>query len=82
MKWKMSKTYLEVYGWLFHKVEQLTLSLALGASLKAQMVKNLPANAGDKESVPGWVRSPGEGHGNTLQYSCWRTPWTEEPGQI
>ena len=34
------------------------------------MVKNLPANAGDAGSVPGWGRSPGEGNGNPLQYSC------------
>ena len=37
------------------------------------MVKNLPANAGATGNVgliPGSERSPGEGHGNTLQYSC------------
>ena len=27
-------------------------------------------NAGDLSSVPEWGRSPGEGHGNPLQYSC------------
>ena len=31
------------------------------------MVKNLPANAGP---IPGSVRSPAEGNGNLLQYSC------------
>ena len=37
------------------------------------MVKNLPANAGDARdtgSIPGLERSPGEGNGNPLQYSC------------
>ena len=34
------------------------------------VVKNLPANEGDVGSVPGWERSPGEGNGNPLQYSC------------
>ena len=37
------------------------------------MVKNLPANTGDArdtDSVPEWERSPGEGNGNPLQYSC------------
>ena len=34
------------------------------------MVKNLPANAGDTGSIPGSGRSPGEGNGNPLQYSC------------
>ena len=41
------------------------------------MVKNLPANAGDKRdtgSIPGSGRSPGGGHGNSLQYSCPKYP--------
>ena len=29
-----------------------------------------PANAGDAGSIPGPGRSPGDGKGNTLQYSC------------
>ena len=35
-----------------------------------QMVKNLPAKAGDTGLTPGSGRSPGEGNGNSLQYSC------------
>ena len=37
------------------------------------MVKNPPANAEgirDLDSIPGLGRSPEEGHGNPLQYSC------------
>ena len=37
------------------------------------MVKNLPANSGDTGDVgstTGSGRSPGEGNGNPLQYSC------------
>ena len=34
------------------------------------MVKSLPANAGDAGSIPGLGRSPGEGKGYLLQYSC------------
>ena len=34
------------------------------------MVKILPANAGDPGLIPGSGRSPGEGNGNPLQYSC------------
>ena len=42
-------------------------------------MKNLPANAGDAGSNPGWGRSPGEGNSNPLQcslagYSPWG-PW-------
>ena len=39
-------------------------------------------NVGDPGSIPGSGRSPGEGNGNRLQYSCWRIPWTEEPGGL
>ena len=52
--------------WLTHTVlEQGFLGGARG--------KNLPANAGnirDMGAIPGLGRSPGEGHGNPLQYSC------------
>ena len=41
------------------------------------LIKKLPANAGDIRdtgSIPGFGRSPGEGHGNPLQYSCLENP--------
>ena len=38
------------------------------------MVKNPPANAGYLDSIPGSGRSPGEGNGNLLQYSCLGNP--------
>ena len=31
-------------------------------------------NAGDLDSIPGLGRSPGEGNGNPLQYSCLENP--------
>ena len=37
-------------------------------------IKNLPANAGDAGSIRGSGKSPGEGNGNPLQYSCLRNP--------
>ena len=43
------------------------------ASKVALVVKNLLAGAGDARdacSIPGLERSPGEGNGNLLQYSC------------
>ena len=48
-----------------------------GISQVELVVKNLPANAGDLRdtgSTPGWGGSPGEGHGNPLQYSCLENP--------
>ena len=38
------------------------------------VVKNPPANAGDVGSILGSGRSPGEGNGNPLQYSCLGNP--------
>ena len=38
------------------------------------VVKNPPANAGDKGSIPGSGRSPGGGNGNSLQDSCLGNP--------
>jgi len=34
------------------------------------MVKNLPAMVGGLSSIPGSGRSPREGNGKPLQYSC------------
>ena len=43
----------------------------------ALVVKNPPANAGDKRdvgSIPSSGRSLGEGHDNPLKYSCLENP--------
>ena len=45
----------------------------------AQLVEST-CNVGDLGSIPGWGRSPAEGNGNPLQYSCLgnstdRGPW-------
>ena len=36
--------------------------------------KELACSAGDLSSIPGLGRSPGEGNGNPLQYSCLEHP--------
>ena len=38
------------------------------------VVKNLPTNAGESVSVPGFGRSPGKGNSNPLQYPCLENP--------
>ena len=52
--------------------------------LGGSVLKNLPANTENVGLIPGSVRSPGEGLGNLLQYSClensvgrawWAVPW-------
>ena len=60
-----SPSYLSI----FVKI-QLTIPWA---SQVVSVVKNPPANAGDVRDaglIPGSGRSPGGGHGNSLQYSC------------
>jgi len=37
-------------------------------------VKASASNVGDLDSIPGLGRSPGEGNGNPLQYSCLENP--------
>ena len=57
----------------------------VGASQVALVVKNLPANARDKEMR---VQSPGcedpleEGMATHSHFLAWRIPWTEEPGRL
>ena len=38
------------------------------------MVENPPANAGNAGLILGLGKSPGEGNGNPLQYSCLENP--------
>ena len=57
------------------------------ASQVALVVKNLPASAGDlgcqRRGFVAWVgKIPWRGHGNPLQYSCWRILWIEESGGL
>ena len=54
------------------------------ASLLSLVVKNPPADAGDKKdagSIPGSGISPGGGHGNPFQYSCLENPLDRGPWQ-
>ena len=49
------------------------------------VVKNPPANAGDARDlglIPGLGRSPGEGNGYPLQYSCLENPMDGEKGRL
>ena len=47
-------------------VDSLGLNMYSGGSYG----KESACNAGDSGSIPGLGRSPGEGNGNSLQYSC------------
>ena len=50
--------------------------------LGGSVVKNPPANAGDAGLIPGSGRSPGEGNGNPLQYSCLGNPMDRGAGGL
>ena len=43
-------------------------------SLAVQVLKESACNAGESDSTPELGRSPGEGNGNPLQYSCLENP--------
>ena len=44
--------------------------------------KESACSAGDTGSIPGSGRSPRDGNGNLLQYSCLGNPLEEEPGWL
>ena len=61
----------------FTNIYEITVSYAyylFRASLIDQWANHLPANTGDPDLIPGSGRSPGEGNGNPLQYSCLENP--------
>ena len=64
----------------FHK--EIVLDILLEGFPSGSVVKNPPTNAGDVSSIPGSGRSPGEGHGNPLQYAGLGNCWTEDPGEL
>ena len=66
-----------------HKVSQNKIlvednSTIAVTSLVARVVKVSAYNVGDLGSIPELGRSPGEGNGNPLQYSCLENPMDGE----
>ena len=69
-----------VHRLLYRHIFLFLLGIYLGIELVGHMVtlgfpggsdgKVSACNAGDLGSIPGSERSPGEGNGNPLQYSC------------
>ena len=57
------------YGGLLNNVYQDDKDLSCSSDGKESA-----CNAGDLSSIPGSGRSPGEGNGNPLQYSCPENP--------
>ena len=44
--------------------------------------KKSACNVGDLGSIPGSVRTPGEGNGTHCSILVWRFPWIENPGEL
>ena len=55
-----------------------TIKLQQWTICAGSVVRNPLTNAGDIDSIPGSGRSPGEGNGKPLQYSCLGNPMDRE----
>ena len=65
---------VQTHGLTYTNTQIHLPTLTYRASHVVQMVKNLPFNAGETGLIPGSGRSPGDGNGNPLQYSCLGSP--------
>ena len=54
----------------------------VGASLVAQMVKNLPAMKETWVQFLGWEDPPEKAMDTHSTILTWKIPWTEEPGRL
>ena len=68
-----SKIYRETSKHYYFSIFHLNWGFPGGSEGKASA-----CNAGDLGSIPGLGRSPGEGNGNPLQYSCLENPMDAE----
>ena len=69
-----------IYGWACLYYCQVCMFSRV--SLVGSVVKNLPSSARDTGSIPGWVRSSGEGNENPLQYFCLKNPMDRGAGGL
>ena len=60
--------------WVTLGTEKCTRALVMQGFPGGSVVMNLPASAGELSLIPGLGRSPGEGNGNPLRYSCLGNP--------
>ena len=58
----------------YYKIFNIVPCAYIGGFPGGSEVKVSACNAGDLGSIPGLGRSPGEGNGNPLQYSCLENP--------
>ena len=69
-------------SWFIYLLTFFANDITFWGFLGGSVVKNSPSNVGDTEDtglIPGSGKSPGEGNGHPLQYSCLENQWAEEP---
>ena len=66
---RYSEFILQADGWEKSMLQHIRSGFPGGSEVKVSAW-----NAGDPGSIPGSGRSPGEGNGNTLKYSCLENP--------
>ena len=64
----------QTFVWKVMSIFFIVLSTLLMGFPGGAEVKASACNLGDLGSIPGSGRSPGEGNGNPLQYSCLENP--------
>ena len=75
-----SKPSLDIWKFLVHIMLKPSMKdfkhdlTSMGGFPGGSEVKASACNVGDLGSIPGSGRSPGEGNGNPLQYSCLENP--------
>ena len=85
MLWGMAKKKKRREVYLFGNTNKVITELKTFRSVSYRIegfpggseVKASASNAGDPGLIPGLGRSPGEGNGNPLQYSCLENPVDE-----
>ena len=56
--------------------------MLLEGFLADSLVRNLPANAREMDSIPEWRSSPREGNASYSNIFAWKIPWTKKPGGL
>ena len=82
-KFNKEKVLIIVHFFIYSLVvldfpQRMTLGLSYWDFPGGSEVKASASNTGDPGSIPGSGRSPGEGNGNPLQYSCLENPMDGE----
>ena len=68
--------------WRVHGVTKSRTQLSDFTFPGDSVVKNLPANAGDANLIPGWERSLEKKMATHSSILAWEILWTEEPGEL